>query len=505
MSKNNFARIVAGLGAVAGGYMQGKRRFDESERDAERFEREREEAQLKKDERQAAASTLARAGTQTGEAVSGEDALTAGNQALTDAMARAGTPEEKAAVQQQYAPTMAALTAQLGTAATPGATYTPEQAQGDYVRKMYSIDPAKAQQAEATQMQLDEGRDKADKRKRLKTADTKLREWGDKHIQKDGEGNPIVDDDSFIKMGKMRSILLAQQGLHDEAMQNAGESMQYVTRKIQADNAVRSAKADEALRAFDKGDYSVALQVYDMVPDGSKATGVKVGKDGKVTVTRVSALDGAPLADAKFNDLAELRATVEGMKDPNAVINHVERTFKRDIEVRKVKADESRAGSAASSAASTVALHGAQTDEIKQKTADRKDLAVIHTELTAAIDGKDAAAEKAARAKLSAYTSAGRGSQTLSPEERKANFYLASGKAKTPEEAATLAHQKVQASAADDFREFSKPNSMGMAPNKNQVDEFMALQHGPNWKSKLPGGGAAAAPAKAGWGAKEIK
>lgn len=388
-----FAQVVAGLGALAGGYVQGKRMRDESDREAERAEREREEYQLKKDERQAAASTLARAGTQTGEAVSGEDALTAGNQALTEAMARAGTPEEQAAVQQQYAPTIEALTAQRGTAATPGTTYTPEQAQGDYVRKMYSIDPAKAQQAEATQMQLEEGRDKADKRRRLKAADTNLRAWGDKHVKKDEEGNPIVDDDSFSRMGKMRSILLAQQGLHDEAMQNAEQTMQYVTRKIQSETAVRAAATDAALRKFDLGDYSGALEVYGMIPDGSKATGVKVGKDGAVTVDRVSSLDGAQLAPAKFKDLASLRAAVEGMKDPNAVINHVERTFKRDIEVRKVKADESRAGSAALVA---------QTGVDREKRADSKEDALnkASSEYQAALDSGNAKNIKRTRAAL---------------------------------------------------------------------------------------------------------
>jgi hypothetical protein len=393
MSKNNFARIVAGLGAVAGGYMQGKRRYDESERDAERFEREREEAQLKKDERQAAASTLARAGTQTGEAVSGEDALVAGNQALADAMSRATSPEEKATVQQQYAPTIEALTAQRGTAATPGTTYTPEQAQGDYVRKMYSIDPAKAQQAEATQMQLEEGRDKADNRRTEKLIDTDLRAMMKKNSKQDEEGNDILDDNGMSTMFKARTLLAMKHGRPDIAEKTALDGMQYNTRRIQSETVQRVADADKALALFDKNP-KAALDVYNKyVPDGSTATDVIDNKDGSVTVKRISSIDGTPLSSEKFESRAALRATVESMKDPNAVINHVERTFKRDIEVRKVKADESRAGSAALVA---------QTGVDREKRADNKEDALnkASSEYQTALDAGNAKDIKRTRAAL---------------------------------------------------------------------------------------------------------
>jgi len=131
-------------------------------------------------------------------------------------------------------------------------------------------------------------------------------------------------------------------------------------------------------------------------------------------------------------------------------------------------------------------LHMAQLDELAQKTKDRKDLAAIHTELSTAIEAGDVKGEERARKKLMGFTVAGRNSN-LSDIERRANFYLASGKAKTMEEAATMAHEKVQTSAKDDYMALMKPNSTGLMPSAKDMEPIMEAMHGANWKDKLAG------------------
>lgn len=339
------ARMIAAAGALAGGYMQGKKMQEDAEWEKEKRQLERDAAQREADARQAAASTLGQVGTTSGAAVSGEEAAAAGAQAQADALARATTDQERAAVQQDYAPTMAALASQRGTAATPGATYTQDQAQGDFVKKMYAIDPSKAAQAEATQLTIDEGRDKAETRKKLKAVDTALRTWGEKAIPKDDQGQPMINDGTMVNMTKMRTLLLSQQGLYDQAMATAKDGMQYATAKIQADSVQRQAATRDAVAAAGMGDFSKALEVYkQFVPDGADPTGIKPGKDGSLVMTRTSALDGAPLPAITFKNMDHFMASLNALADGNALTAYVERTFKHDIESRKVGIEGGKLG-----------------------------------------------------------------------------------------------------------------------------------------------------------------
>lgn len=132
----------------------------------------------------------------------------------------------------------------------------------------------------------------------------------------------------------------------------------------------------------------------------------------------------------------------------------------------------------------------AQTGEITQKTEDRKELSSIREDLSAAIDAGDAAAEKKARDKLLSYTLTGKGGQNMSDLERRANFLLASGRAKTMAEAAELAHEKVQSSPKDDF---IKLTTGAMPLSGEQLESAMKIMHGDDWKDKVGGRAAAAA------------
>lgn len=338
----NIGRIIAAAGALTGGYLSGRKMAEERDWEKEKRQREREEWARQEAERTAAAETLGKVGTETYDPAEASSALRL-------------SPEQRTIMESDIAtfgPEGAKATVNDTTSAAAGGvnikprTYSREQAAEDFSRRMYAINPTKAMQVEASMLGLDEVRDKADSRKKLKRVDQELRAWGEKRFQPGEDGRPAIDDDGMVHLGKMRTFLLSREGLYDEALKTAEQSMQYATRKIQAESVQRAAETDKALALFDRGDYSAALKVYDMVPDGSKGTGIVVNKDGTVTVSRVSSVDGAKLPDAKFKNLAELRASVEAMKDPNAVINHVERTFRHDIESRRLNiaaAGEARA------------------------------------------------------------------------------------------------------------------------------------------------------------------
>lgn len=394
----NIGRMIAAAGALAGGYMQGKKMQEDADWEKERRQQERDAMQREADMRQAAASTLGAVGTQTGAAASGEEALAAGNQAQANALASAKTPEEAAAIKEQFAPTMAALVAQQGVPAQPGAAYTQDQAQSDYIKKAYGIDPAKAQQAEATQMQIDEGRDKTETRKKLKSVDSKFSEWFGKSVQKGEDGQPMLSNDTLIAGSKMRTILMAQHGLYDQAMQTAKDGMQYATQKIQSETEQRKAAVRDAVSAYGMGDTSKALSVYkQFVPDGADPVSLADGKDGSLVLSRKSALDGAPLPAKVFKDKAEFLASLNALSDGNALAAYVERTFQHDIESRKVKASEDTAGAHVT----TAGVAKAKEDRVNTK---EDKLATAAAGLQEAIDSGDEKAVKKARV---AYTAAG--------------------------------------------------------------------------------------------------
>lgn len=360
MAKNGFAKFIAAAGALSGGYMQGKKMNADMAYEEERRQREREEFARQEAERQAAADTIAKVGTATVDPQQAGQAIGVAPSMIQQDIADFGPEGAKATIN----PTTIAAAGVSPDAVKP-VTYGRDQANSDYLQKLYVINPTKAMQTETTQMQLDRGRDEAQYRAKLKKVDTQLSEWGNQKFKVGEDGKPAIDDDGMVHLGKMRVLLLSQQGLYDDAMKTADQSMQYATRKIQTETAQRAAETNKALALFDRGDYSGALKVYDMVPDGSKATGIVVNKDGSVTVSRVSSVDGAKLPDGKFKSLADLRAAVESIKDPNAVINHVERTFKHDIESRKLALEGSK-----------VALAKGEKDEAKAEKKLKADAAV---------------------------------------------------------------------------------------------------------------------------------
>jgi hypothetical protein len=130
------------------------------------------------------------------------------------------------------------------------------------------------------------------------------------------------------------------------------------------------------------------------------------------------------------------------------------------------------------------ALHGEQLKKLEEDGKDRAELRTIRTGLTEAIANGDKPAEDKLRKQLMVYGTGIKGTSNSSPEERRALFYLASGAAKDETEAARMAHEKVQASAADNYMKLKTPNQ-GMIPRDEDVDPVMAALHGENWRAQL--------------------
>lgn len=382
----NLGRVIAALGALGAGYVSGKKMAEDQAWEEEKRNQERAA-------RQAASDTLGKVGTMTTPAVSGEDALAAGQGSMEQALAGATTEEQKAGIRAAYEPTINALQAQRGAAAVESKPYTRDQAMTDYIQRIGAIDPVKAAQTEATQQQLEEGRFQADRRKKLQEVDGALRAWGEKNIQTGEDGKPILNDDAMINLGKMRVFELGKRGLYDDALKTAQDSMQYATRKIEAEQVQRQAAVRDAVAAVGMGDYSKAMSVYNQfVPDGSKAVGVVKNKDGSYTVQRVSAVDGSPLADGKFKDTDQFVSSLGSLADSKSLTSYIDRTFQHDIESRRLGIEGGKlqvAKDAEARQAGKDAREEARQDAVRKGLAD-------YTDAEAANDAKGMSAARRA-------------------------------------------------------------------------------------------------------------
>lgn len=372
-----LGRFIAAIGAFGGGYLKGKR--DKEEADAREEERRwrREDRARQEAERTAAADTLGRAGTEIIRPEDTAGVLSPAQQEMMRSDIETFGPEAGKFIIESAARDAATPEARAAAAGIKPALYSREQATGDFIRRLYKIDPTRAAQAEATQLQLDEVRDKADQRKKLREVDGALRAWGEKNMPRDAEGKPMITDDAMVSLGKLRVFELGKRGLFDEAMKTAQESMQYATRKIQAEQVERQAAVRDAVAAAGMGDYSKAMEVYNrFVPDGSKATAVVPNRDGSFTVRRVSAVDGTPLSDGSFKNLDQMVTALNGLADSNALANYIERTFKHDIETRRLGLEGARVGLAAKAeerAAAKDKREQARADAVAKGLADYAD------------------------------------------------------------------------------------------------------------------------------------
>lgn len=278
--------------------------------------------------------------------------------------------------------------------------------------------------------------------------------------------------------------------------------------KVSTEGMMNFAQKVEAMRKEGYGDAVRALQngapLKDVAALFDKSGTEKFDLSAVVSDKQVTDANGVPAREITIrgkdgslhtiNSLNELKQLDQAEKVLNqfyAAKGDKRADATQAEQFRHNKASEGISGGhlalARDAAVSTNRLHAAQADDAEQKGKDRVELATIREGLTAAIDSGDKKAEDLARKKLMGYSMSGKGPQ-LSDTERKANFYLASGVAKTPEEAATMAHQKVQSSPKDDYLKMA---TAPMPLAKDAIDATMEVMHGANWKSKMQAEGGA--------------
>lgn len=160
----SIARFIAGAGALAGGYIQGKKMADDQAYEREKRDRERAEYA----DKQAVKDRLkAINGMDATQSLSGEDAYNTGMDAYNQAAAGAATDEQKAEVARNYTPTLQALQDQRATPAQyvlNGKTFsdkpTADQIAGERrsatIQALGTIDPERAMSYEANSLTLDD-------------------------------------------------------------------------------------------------------------------------------------------------------------------------------------------------------------------------------------------------------------------------------------------------------------------------------------------------------------
>jgi hypothetical protein len=127
-----------------------------AEREKERFGWEREQQQLEKQGRQAALETYGRVGTQDYTQAIQQQGGAGSQQAqmLSNQAAGMGAENEAASAQSVTNAMRENAGKEAITSALPSQTYTAEQANQDYVKRMYALNPEKAQQSELAGLQL---------------------------------------------------------------------------------------------------------------------------------------------------------------------------------------------------------------------------------------------------------------------------------------------------------------------------------------------------------------
>jgi hypothetical protein len=299
---------------------------------------------------------------------SGEDALAAAQQAQDQALAGAQDDEQREKIAAAFKPTVEALAADRNRPAAVirslgvGDAFRQQEkpfaddevtaakiAQRAGIYRRYGRDDEadrledRVLNRQLAGLQIDDAKHQAERRGKLREVDQVLRAWGQKNVPVDESGAPQINDDTMVSLGKMRVLALSQRGLFDDAMKTAQDSMQYAVRKIQTEQAERQAAVRDAVAAIGMGDYGKAVDVYNrFVPDGSHAVGVTAEKDGSFTVQRKSAVDGAPLPAGKFKNLDQFLASINGIADSNALAGYVERTFRHDIDSRRLMLEGGR-------------------------------------------------------------------------------------------------------------------------------------------------------------------
>lgn len=351
----NIARMIAGIGALTGGYLQGKKMQEDSEWEKEKRQLERDAAQREADVRQAAASTLGAVGTQTGAAASGEEAVAGYDQAQANALATAKTPEEAAAIKAQFPDTARAqLVAQQGTA---GTAYTEDQASKDYIAKIRGIDPVRARQEQLGQLQV--GREqRADDYEKGKNAVFTTTPWA-KAISEGRQPTPgeQLQSAAHLFVYDAQNGKATPQGMMEIASKMQSHETENYTKAVQALHS--GASKETIAKVFNAS----GMQIDPAAISDPRPVEVDIGGGQKVKTYEITYTDKNGQAHT-LNGRRELDALGKGAESFNQAVKLAE--LKNDT--TKTGAAVTSAGAAATSASAHVTTANVAKDKDIRET-----------------------------------------------------------------------------------------------------------------------------------------
>lgn len=149
---------------------------------------------------------------------------------------------------------------------------------------------------------------------------------------------------------------------------------------------------------------------------------------------------------------------------------------------KRDKRDDAHLGISAAQARAGIELHNLQAEKIREDNAERGQYRGVRDKLQTAIENGDKEQEAKLRNELMLFTTGMKGgSVQMSQQERTANFYLASGAAKTMAEAVRMAHEKVQPSPQEMYVKLL--GNANLMPEI--VEKAMTNMYGAKWQDSV--------------------
>lgn len=362
--------------------------------------------------------------------------------------------------------------------------------EGQKLRQQAAQSEQMERQGVLTDLQIGRAKREEGAATKLEEANQEIANYMRGRQKMDEQGNPLpFTDDDFVMAGKQRVFALADRGLFDEAQKAGREAMDYATKKIQAETTQREAAVRDAVAGIAKGDFRGAMEVFNKhVPDGNNLTNVIPNKDGSFTLERVSAVDGTKLPPVRVDNLDKLVASVQSLADPKALTQYIDRTFKNDMETRRLKLAENADGRAGA----TFAQGQADRKEAKAEKAARADAAVnLFKDRNPNATPAEIAAVRAGILEAAPSTD-----KNAPSEVKLAQAMVASGLARDLRTGLEMAITKKSQSAKEAYLDLMKPQG-GIAPREEDVAVVMETAFGADWRNKVggPRGGQAGAGA----------
>lgn len=163
--------------------------------------------------------------------------------------------------------------------------------------------------------------------------------WKSRLTSQDGSMREPQPQD-YLEATQHRIGMLTKAGRFEDATKAFSEHSAQAMATIHMDQAKRDEGARIAVQQVAAGDAKGVVDWLNrFVPDGSKATEARMGKDGSITVDRVG-VDGNKVEPLKFKDRNQLIAAINSVRDPNALWQQSQADFQNQLALRQ----DARAG-----------------------------------------------------------------------------------------------------------------------------------------------------------------